>query len=124
MIAKLILLAGLTALSAVFTHWMRLAASRFALFDIPNQRSSHSRPTPRIGGVAIAGVVLLGVLTLALTGALAARIAWAVVPSGIAIAAVGLLDDVRGGVSAWMRLAIQMVSVAWFLVAIGGAPTF
>jgi Fuc2NAc and GlcNAc transferase len=124
MIVKLILFAGLTASSAFLTHWMGLTASRFAILDVPNHRSSHSRPTPRIGGVAIAGVVLLSTLAFSLTGALAPDIAWAVVPSGIAIAAVGLLDDVRGGVSAWMRIVIQMASVAWFIVAIGGAPTF
>jgi Fuc2NAc and GlcNAc transferase len=124
MIANLILFTGLAALSAVLTHCVRLAAWRLALFDVPNQRSSHSRPTPRVGGVAIAGVVSFAILALALTGMLAPRIAWAVVPSGIAIAAVGFLDDVKGGVSAWVRLAIQMMSVAWFLVAIGGSPTF
>ena len=44
---------------------LRLLRSR-GLFDIPNERSSHSSPTPRGGGIAVATVLLAGWLVFCL----------------------------------------------------------
>lgn len=49
---------GAFAFSFLLTMAYRSFALRFALFDVPNFRSSHSVPTPRGGGLAIALTVL------------------------------------------------------------------
>src|SRR5437588_701232 len=53
----------LVGLAAVLTYVGVIPVRRWALrgnvIDIPNQRSSHTRPTPRGGGLAIDAVVLL-----------------------------------------------------------------
>ena len=54
---------GLTlfAISVALT-W---AASRMAwVMDVPNERSSHARPVPRAGGVAIVGTFIAGLVTI------------------------------------------------------------
>jgi UDP-GlcNAc:undecaprenyl-phosphate/decaprenyl-phosphate GlcNAc-1-phosphate transferase len=86
---------------------------RLAVMDVPGQRSSHTRPTPRGGGAPIA----LGLLAAtALAGGTAA------VPFAAAVAffgTVGLLDDLRG-LPALARLACQLggsAVVAALLVA-------
>jgi UDP-GlcNAc:undecaprenyl-phosphate GlcNAc-1-phosphate transferase len=58
-----------------------------SLLDVPNIRSSHEVPTPRLGGVAIFAGALVGVAVLGPEGALPLLVAAAV------IWAVGLWDD-------------------------------
>jgi UDP-N-acetylmuramyl pentapeptide phosphotransferase/UDP-N-acetylglucosamine-1-phosphate transferase len=92
----------------------RWAAGR--LLDVPNQRSSHQRPTPRGGGLGIVLVVLGGLWLLDVTGRVD-------VPLGIwlgggALAALGLADDVRS-LPAPFRLAVQAL-VATALVGWAG----
>lgn len=41
---------------------IRRYTQRNQILDIPNERSSHTQPTPRGGGLAIVGVTLLGLL--------------------------------------------------------------
>jgi UDP-GlcNAc:undecaprenyl-phosphate/decaprenyl-phosphate GlcNAc-1-phosphate transferase len=64
-------------------------ARRIGAIDLPNQRSLHELPTPKLGGLAI------------LAGALLAAVIWlpwdteteAILAGAVVIAAVGLLDD-------------------------------
>ena len=59
--------AAIAALAAYgCTGWVRRWAERGQLLDIPNERSSHARPMPRGGGLAIAGTVLVGTVFWAL----------------------------------------------------------
>ncbi len=65
-------------------------AYRIGAIDIPNERSLHTSPTPKLGGLAIlAGVLVSGILWLQGGDQTAAILAGATV-----IAAVGVLDDV------------------------------
>ena len=48
--------------SLVLTGLLRRYALAASLLDIPNERSSHSLPTPRGGGVAIVIIFLLGIV--------------------------------------------------------------
>jgi len=48
------------------TGVVRRYALRKELIDVPNERSSHTLPTPRGGGLAILIITLLGLLTLGL----------------------------------------------------------
>ena len=65
-----VLIAAVVFIAAFVLTWvLRRYALASSLMDIPNERSSHSVPTPRGGGVAIvlsflAVLPLLGVLQL------------------------------------------------------------
>ena len=58
-----------------------------SLLDVPNLRSSHEVPTPRLGGVAIFAGTLVGVAVLRPEGA------WPLLAAAALIWAVGLADD-------------------------------
>ncbi|MGE0886288.1 MAG: glycosyltransferase family 4 protein [Blastocatellales bacterium] len=97
--ASIFLIAGI--ISYLITGWMITAPSWFRSLDMPNERSSHTRPTPRMGGLGIVAtfVVILPMLWVMLIGAsnnwlLAMKFGVALL-SYVIIAAVGLIDDLR-----------------------------
>jgi UDP-GlcNAc:undecaprenyl-phosphate GlcNAc-1-phosphate transferase len=88
----------------------RLPARGFV--DVPNERSSHDRPKPRFGGIAIVGAFLV---------TFAAACAWveplrdlAPLAAGVAVLfAAGLVDDWRGlGVGAKLGVQVLAAGVA------------
>ena len=48
-----LILVGAFLATLALTGWMRRVALRRGILDHPNERSSHSEPTPRGGGLAI-----------------------------------------------------------------------
>jgi len=100
------------------TGWVRQFAIERALLDVPSERSSHTTPTPRGGGLAIAGVVLLGVLVAALGGWVRWKVAVALLPSGAAMAFLGWLDD-RRSLRAGVRLLVHFVAASWVVYWFG-----
>jgi Fuc2NAc and GlcNAc transferase len=108
-------------LSALLTGVMRRLALNRGLLDVPNARSSHEAPTPRGGGAAIVLSALTAWVTLGLTGAIQAVAVIALSGGGIAIAAVGLLDD-RSRLSARFRLSVHFAAALWALVWLKGLP--
>lgn len=59
----LILFLGLFIITIVLLPLARRFAIRFnLLIDLPNQRSSHSRPIPRCGGIILAGIFFVSML--------------------------------------------------------------
>ncbi|MBR0684111.1 undecaprenyl/decaprenyl-phosphate alpha-N-acetylglucosaminyl 1-phosphate transferase [Roseomonas eburnea] len=106
--------AGLALLSAAVVRLM----IAWPILDHPNARSSHTRPTPRGGGV---GVVLAFVVGMAVlyAGAAFARLPppqfLGVIGAAIAIAGVSLWDDMKD-----LRFAVKLAAqAAAALVAIG-----
>lgn len=98
----------------------RYALSR-SLLDVPNERSLHASPTPRGGGIAIAAVVLAGLVLLAAQGSIDTRVAVALGGGGALVAAVGWLDD-RRGLSATARLLVHAAAAIWAVGWLGGMP--
>jgi Fuc2NAc and GlcNAc transferase len=98
----------------------RIAVAR-SLLDVPNERSSHTSPTPKGGGLAIVAVVLSGVAILGLTGGLGRGETWAILGGGTLVAVVGWLDD-RQSLSAGTRLAAHVAAAVWALWWLGGMP--
>jgi UDP-GlcNAc:undecaprenyl-phosphate GlcNAc-1-phosphate transferase len=85
------------------------------LADLPNERSLHARPTPRIGGLG----VLAGSLSIAAphaAGPLAVVLACA-----LALALISLVDDLRG-LPVAVRLAAHGAAAALAMLAIAGTP--
>ena len=77
----------------VFTSAVRRYALAAKLLDLPNERSSHTVPTPRGGGVAIVVSFLLLVVVLGLLGFIERRLAIASLGAGLIVAVLGFLDD-------------------------------
>jgi len=110
---------GVFIFAAAFLSW--LLASRVRLYaldrllDIPNERSSHSSPTPRGGGLAIAVTTLGGILVAAMWRWISWDLAIALSGGGAMIAAVGWIDDHRD-LPALTRFAVQFLSAAWAML--------
>ena len=109
--------------AAAILSW--LLASRVRLYaldrllDIPNERSSHSSPTPRGGGLAIAVTTIGGILLAAMWRWISWDLAIALSGGGAMIAAVGWIDDHRD-LPALTRFAVQFLSAAWAMFWLGG----
>ena len=115
-----ILLGGLV-LSWGLTALARRYALSTQLLDHPNERSSHSVPTPRGGGVAIVATFLLMVAGLGLTGEVAPSLCIAIVGSGLVVATLGFIDD-RSSLPARWRFLGHLAAAAWVLAWMGPIP--
>jgi glycosyltransferase WbpL len=111
--------AGLAA--GLLTGWLRRHALRANLLDVPNERSSHSAPTPRGGGLAIVLAASGGFTALWATGLIDARLWCALAVGGAAVAAIGFRDD-RRPVAPGVRLALHLAAAAGALAVLGGLP--
>lgn len=98
------------------------AARRFALargvLDVPNARSSHERPTPRGGGIAIVLATVSALGVLAAVGVVKPDLLLALTGGGLAVASVGLIDD-RHPLPAWVRLIVHIAAAIWALFWLG-----
>ena len=94
------------------------ARGRLQVLDIPNERSLHSRPTPRTGGIAI----LLGGVAALLTAWYLQGIIIASAPLLVAVALLALLAllDDHHTLGAGLRLLIQLGTVTLLLLSQGG----
>ncbi|WP_165676330.1 MraY family glycosyltransferase [Metapseudomonas otitidis] len=112
----------LAALFSLLLTWgVRHYALSRRLLDIPNERSSHTIPTPRGGGVAIVLSFLIALFFLMMEGNVNFPVAWALVGSGLGVALVGFLDD-HGHIAARWRLIAHFVAAFWALYWLGGLP--
>lgn len=116
--------AAAALLAWVLVAGVRHVSVRWQLFDHPNARSSHVRPTPRLGGVALAVVLIGGLCGLAAWGTPAWRPqAWAVLAgAGAVLAAVSLVDDLRP-MPAAVRLGVHLAVAVVVLRAAGPLET-
>ena len=93
--STLIVAAAAFVLSALLTWRFSRPGSRLHVLDIPNERSLHTRPVPRTGGVAIVVAIVAGITVLALARDLGLAFGWLLL-SVLAVAGVSLWDDLRG----------------------------
>jgi len=119
----LLLLGGAFAFSFLLTMAYRSFALRFALFDVPNARSSHSVPTPRGGGLAIALAVLCVAPLWFWRNGDAIPTEWlAVLVTGAWFSFIGWLDDLGVFVSTLSRLVAQFIGATLALSMLSGMP--
>lgn len=90
-----VILAGL--ISLVVPVALRPALGRAGILDVPNHRSSHSKPTLRGGGLApLMGIAAGGIVVLAgSTGVLRQGVAL-IVLMGVVTGLVGFAEDIKG----------------------------
>ena len=105
--------------TAVLVDLMIVLAARWRLVDLPNRRSAHALPTARGGGVAIVAMTTLAAVSVVLRWPPdAVKIVCGVCLPCLAIAGVGIIDDMRP-LDAKLRLAIQ-IAVAVTMTAVLG----
>lgn len=86
--------------AAAICAWLLVPASewlarRIGAIDVPNDRSLHTAPTPKLGGLAIlAGVLLAGILFLPMGDGPLGEETRAILAGAVAIALVGVIDDI------------------------------
>jgi len=112
MIPVLVVAAAATGLASLLMVRLLISyAQARGVLDIPNERSSHSRPTARGGGLAIVACVLAVVAGLGLRGELPGPLGLLLLAGGGAVALVGWLDD-RHGLAVPVRLLVHLAACA------------
>jgi len=111
---------GALIVSALLTGAVRRLALSQGVLDLPNERSSHSKATPRGGGVSLVLTITGASIALALVGALQKGLLLALL-GGIAVAAVGFVDD-RRAVAPSIRLVVHVAAGVLAVAALGGLP--
>ena len=88
---------AVTAVTTAFLLWaVERHAKALGLMDLPNDRSSHSRPTPRGGGIAIVVGSLLGLgVSSVITGSAIPVAGVAALVAASLVALISLIDDLR-----------------------------
>ena len=112
----LLLVGGLSLLSASFVYVIRIWARRREIYDIPNARSSHILPTPRGGGlVIVAMTIFAGIWSLFFIQFQLVLVAYLI--GGALIAVVSWLDDLRS-VPNRTRFACHLVGAFFIVVSL------
>jgi len=106
--------------SLLLTELIRRYSLKKNLLDTPNSRSSHSIATPRGGGLSI---VICFLVVVGFSDGIPNNIVFALIGSGILIAAVGFWDD-QGHIAARWRLLSHFFAAFWVLFFLGGPPVF
>lgn len=96
--------------------------SRWSLLDYPNDRSLHSHPTPRTGGLAILGGLCAGGVWLAGNTPTIPLFLTAILTSLLPLVIISLLDD-RYGISARWRILVHFwTAVSLLLIGFTADP--
>jgi len=94
---------------------------RRSAIDIPNERSSHTIPVPRGGGVAFIVAFYCGIFILYAANLMPYYVLTALAGAGGIITLVGYLDDLNS-VSPKLKAAAQAASLIWGVFWLGPVP--
>ena len=102
--------------AGLLRHW----AARLHLIDVPNQRSSHSRPTPRGGGLVIATLTLLGTVMFYLSGGASLPVLAfaAFFAATLLVSTISWLDDLKS-LSSRLRLTAHAIAAVAIVAGVG-----
>ncbi len=106
---KIILISFIALFSFILTYLIRKIALKHSFVDIPNERSSHSIPTPHGGGLAIVISWYIGITFLFYFDLIEANLFYALL-SGAILAVISLIDDLIK-VKPVIRLFIHFITV-------------
>ena len=92
----------------------------FGIVDLPDRkRKFHTKPVPRVGGIAVFAAYLLAFLVLLLSplsgGAIVGghvSVIWSLLPPVVLVFLIGLVDDLAG-LKPWQKLAGQIAAAIW-----------
>ena len=89
------------------------------MLDIPNDRSSHSSPTPRGGGIAIVIAFIFGLSLLYFSDVFNGWLVFGTLVAGASIAVTGFIDDHKDLSAKW-RLLVHFIAAAFALYSLDG----
>lgn len=99
-----------TLVSYLAGYLVKFLAVKLNIIDLPNAYKIHTRPIPRLGGVAIfLGFISGSLLSYCLEREILSQKIWSILLGGTVILLVGVLDDIRvlkGGVPAVGKLLV------------------
>jgi UDP-N-acetylmuramyl pentapeptide phosphotransferase/UDP-N-acetylglucosamine-1-phosphate transferase len=99
------------SISYLGTFVVRRWALRNKVVDIPNERSSHNRPTPRGGGMAIVASFFAAMLLTRFFYSFGGKTYWGLLFNAAAIAILGIIDDLHS-------LSRRRRFVVWIIIAV------
>jgi len=108
--------AGAWALTGVVRHY-----AKQRLVDHPNERSSHTNPTPKGGGLALVVAFLVSGAVLAWAGVVEARAAVAVLGGTAGVSLLGWIDDHRY-LPNRLRFVFHVLAGVWAMAWLRGLP--
>lgn len=118
----IIILFFLFALSFFLTYLFRLIALKKQALDLPNERSSHTVPTPRVGGLAIVLTWYIGLFGFFYYGLIGTSLFYALM-CGALLAIVSFIDDLVN-IKPIIRLIVHFVVVVSAFVFLNGIRPF
>jgi len=118
----IVFLAATSAIASFVMTWVvRRQMLHNGFLDYPNERSSHTSPTPRGGGIAVLFAVALAIGIAALVSEIDTHLVSVLGCGGFLLAAIGFWDD-RRGVPVQVRLAVHFIVAIGTMWALGGLP--
>ncbi|MCM3722491.1 MraY family glycosyltransferase [Solibacillus sp. FSL R5-0691] len=102
----------------ILTPLVKRLAFRLGAVDAPNYRKVHARIMPRLGGLAIFGAFMIGILLLKFVTNFESDYLYAILIAATIIVATGIVDDMRE-ISAKAKLLGQVIA-ACIVVFVGG----
>lgn len=106
--------------SFVLTDFILRYSLHKNLIDIPNERSSHTLPTPRGGGLSI---VVIFLFSITFIDTISRDLFFALIGSGLIISLIGFWDDHTHIAAKW-RLLAHFTATFWILYWLGGIAEF
>ena len=104
------------------TWLIRKSALKTNRLDIPNERSSHTSPTPRGAGLAVVVAFLFGLVALLVDKSISDDVFLAIALPGLIVAIIGSLDDRGHLTSAKWRLVGHFACALLAVWLVGGLP--
>ena len=104
------------------TLFIRRSALKTNRLDVPNERSSHTSPTPRGAGLAVVVAFLLGLIALLVEDTISDEVFLAIAIPGLVVALIGWLDDRGHLTSAKWRLVGHFACASLAVWLTGGLP--
>lgn len=117
-----VLILVIAATSFALTSVIRKLAIKNNHFDIPNERSSHTSPTPRGAGMAIVATFVFGLIALFVDDTISGRELLTLTAPGLIVALIGRLDDFGRVTSAKWRLIGHFICATLVVWLAGGLP--
>jgi Fuc2NAc and GlcNAc transferase len=121
MIVIVLFTVGAAGLSMLLTRVVWHYAVEKEILDRPVERSSHSSPTPRGGGLAVLATIVIGLVVGASLHLIDSRHAFALGGGIIILGTIGWIDDTRG-LNARIRFLVHVMVAVWTLFMWGGMP--
>jgi UDP-GlcNAc:undecaprenyl-phosphate/decaprenyl-phosphate GlcNAc-1-phosphate transferase len=107
-------LLGAFICSALTIRWLQISKAALSVVDIPNNRSLHKVPTPRVGGVGVTAGVLVCFLPIYAFFTDVSAVLSLTILTFASLFVLSILDDVRS-LSVKTRLFVQVGLVASWL---------